>query len=376
MSCHTATRTHEHTRPSRLHLAFALVVAAAVLAVAAPAFSVTVSAGGAEYRVPMGTTVGDLIVEGLVTPASGDLRDVNGGVIEHGGGRSPVVFHNGRRADESARLREGDRISTRRGSDVTEPLEVLHSPIPVVVERTGKGPLVSLESPGAVGVRETVVGALSRAEVSSRVAVPMEPMLIKRYVPKPGSKVVALTFDDGPWPGHTGAILDILRDHEVKATFFMVGNLAERHPELARRVMNEGHVIANHTYSHKILTRYPLETVSREMREGSRALKSVTGLDPVWFRPPGGAINAEIMEEAERLGLRLVMWDVDPQDWRKPGVDAMRNELLARIGPGSVVLLHDGGGDRAQTVELLPRLIEELKARGYVFLTIDELVRP
>ncbi|MBS3956920.1 MAG: polysaccharide deacetylase family protein [Clostridiales bacterium] len=371
----TVTRSRHHPPPSFLHVAFALVVGAAILAVAAPAFSVTVYASGAELRVPMGTAFGDLVSDGLITPVPGDLRDVEGEVIESGGGNPPVVFHNGRLAWSAARLRDGDTVSVRRGSDVTEATEVVETPIPVAVERIGKGPLVSLEAPGVVGVRETVVGVLSGKHVSDRISVPMEPMLIRRYVPAPGSKVVALTFDDGPWPGHTEAILDILRAHEVRATFFMVGYLAERYPTLTRRVVNDGHTVANHTYSHARLTRLSPQEVSREITEGNRALKNVTGIAPTWFRPPGGAIDAEVMREAERLGMRLVMWDVDPQDWRKPGVDPMLGELLRAIAPGSVVLLHDGGGDRAQTVELLPRLIVELKARGYVFLTIDELVR-
>ena len=375
MGHYTVTSGNHPQRPSRLHVVFACVVAAAVFALAAPTMRIEITAGGETYDVPLGTTVADVLAEGALDPVPGDLLDIEGEVIEVGGGRPPLVFHNGVVADSSARLRDGDRLSTRQGSDVTESLEVTHAPIPIEVVNTGKGPLVSLESPGVTGVHETVLGEVSGKIVSERVAEPMQPMVVRRWVPDPGSNVVALTFDDGPWPGHTEAILDILAEHEVHATFFTIGYLVERYPAVARRVVEEGHTIGNHTHGHAILTRVPMETVTHEMTEGTRAISEATGVTPTWFRPPGGAINAPIMQEAERLGMKLVMWDVDPQDWRRPGTQVMLDSLLADIKPGSVVLLHDGGGDRSQTVALLPPLIEELKDRGYVFLTIDELVR-
>ncbi len=375
MGRYTVTTGNHPHRPSRLHVALACIVAAAVFALAAPTMRIGVTVGGEHRDVPLGATVGNLLAEDVLQPLAGDLLDVEGEVLEVGGGRAAPVFHNGRVADPSVRLSDGDRLTTRRGSDVTESLEVTYTPIPVEVLHTGKGPLVSLENPGVTGVRETVLGEVSGKLVSTRIAEPMRPMVVRRWVPEPGSNVVALTFDDGPWPGHTEAILDILAEHEVHATFFPIGYLVERYPDVARRMVDEGHSIGNHTYGHPILTRVPLEAVTREMIEGNRAIRDVTAVTPTWFRPPGGAIDSKIMRESERLGMKVVMWDVDPQDWRRPGTQVMLDRLLAEIKPGSVVLLHDGGGDRSQTVELLPPLIEELKERGYVFLTIDELVR-
>ena len=222
---------------------------------------------------------------------------------------------------------------------------------------------------------EEVVGEISTKKVGSRVMTPMQPMVVKRYIPDPGSKVVALTFDDGPWPGTTEQVLDILAEHDIKATFFVVGNLVERYPDLVRRTVDEGHTIANHTYSHKILTRHNGETIRDEIVRGSKAIQDVTGITPRWFRPPGGAMNDKVVSEAARVNMELVMWDADPMDWRRYGAQPMLNLLLKAIGPGSVVLLHDGGGDRAQTVELLPQLIQELKDRDYTFVTLDELAR-
>lgn len=362
-------------RPSRLYVALALVVAAAIFAIAAPTMRIEIQAGRQVIHLPIGATVGDLLDEGVLTLVPGDLLDVEGELLERGGGREALVFHNGRLAYESTRLQDGDWITVRNGGDVTEGVEVIRSAIPIKVDHLGKGPLVSLESPGSMGVRELRVGAISAKKVSKRVVTPMQPMVVKRYVPDPGSKVVALTFDDGPWPGHTDEVLDILRDSDVKATFFVVGYLVERYPHIAKRIVEEGHTIANHTYSHKILTRHSGETIRDEIVRGSRAIHDVTGVMPRWFRPPGGAMSEKVVSETARVNMKMVMWDSDPMDWRKPGVQPMLNFLMKSIGPGSVVLLHDGGGDRSQTVELLPQLIQELKDRDYVFLTIDELVR-
>ncbi len=360
-------------RPSRLHLSVFAVVAAALVAIVMPSFHDTVTIAGEEHSVPLGTTVSDLVDEGVLSSEPGNLLDVEGSVLIWGGGKDPIYFVNGRLSPVNRILADGDRVSVRRGSNKVEATELVRESIPIPLERRGDGPLISLENPGVVGVRGTVVGAVSDKTVTSRVIEPPQPMVVRRWVPDPGSRVVALTFDDGPWPGQTDRILDILAEHDVRAGFFMIGYLAERYPELAMRVAEEGHVIGNHTQSHKILSRESRESVREQIVEGNRALKATTGVTPEWFRPPGGALSPKVLEEAQRENLKLVMWNVDPRDWRRPGVQPMLEDLLSHIRPGSVVLLHDGGGDRRQTVQMLPLLIEELKERDYTFVTLDEL---
>lgn len=364
----------DHTHgPSRLYLSVAGVVAAAVLAVAIPTYEARVTVAGDAHSVGLGATVADLIDSGALDPRAGDLVDVKGAPLEVGAGNPPVFFVNGRRADPDTRLRDGDRVSLRQGGDIVEGTEVMTTPIPIELVRTGRGPLVSLENPGSVGVREHVIGSISGEAVSTRVLEPAQPMIVRRWTPDSSTPVVALTFDDGPWPVQTERILDILAEHNVKATFFMVGRLVERHPAVARRVAAEGHLIGNHTASHAILTDHDQETIGREIAEGTRAIRDVTGVTPQWFRPPAGRMNPMVLAEAERMGMTLALWDVDPQDWRRPAADRMLPTMLSAIRPGSVVLLHDGGGNRSQTIAALPRLIEELKARGYLFVTLDQL---
>ncbi|MBW6469034.1 MAG: polysaccharide deacetylase family protein [Coriobacteriia bacterium] len=372
MGSYIVTPPRSEVAPSRLYMSVAALVAAALVAVAMPSYQAEVTVAGESYPIAMGATVADLADEAILAPLSGDLLDVTGEVLEEGAGGPAVYFVNGKAVLASERLRDGDRISARRGGDRIEATELVEVPIPIELERVGKGPLVSLESPGAVGVRQDTVGAISAKVVSTRVLEPAEPMVVRRWVPDPSSKVVALTFDDGPWPTQTEQVLDILAEADVTANFFMVGYLAERYPDIARRVADEGHLIGNHTQDHTILSRQSAEVTREQIATGSQTLEAVTGAAPVWFRPPGGGMNTSVLREAKRAGMDLVMWDVDPQDWRRPGVEPMLEKLLADIGPGSVVLLHDGGGNRSQTIEMLPRLIEELKEQGYLFVTLDQ----
>ncbi|HET6498992.1 MAG TPA: polysaccharide deacetylase family protein [Coriobacteriia bacterium] len=373
MGSYVVTDSGHARAPSRLYLSVAGVVAAAVLAVAIPAYQARVTAAGSTHAVGLSATVADLVAADVLRPRAGDLVDVTGGVLEPAAGNPAVFFVNGRKASLDAVLRDGDRVSVRPGNDVVEGTETTTTPIPIELVKTGKGPLVALESPGSVGVLEYVVGSLSGKTVSTRVLEPAEPMVVRRWVPDSSTRVVALTFDDGPWPGQTDRVLDILAEHDVRATFFVVGRLVERHPGIARRIVEDGHLIGNHTQSHAILTSHDGAGIRREIAEGTRSIREVTGVTPQWFRPPGGRMNPTVLSETERMGMDLVLWDVDPQDWRRPDADRMLTVLLSGIRPGSIVLLHDGGGDRSQTVAVLPRLIEELKARGYLFVTLDQL---
>ena len=363
-----------HARaPSRLYLSVAGVVAAALLAVAIPAYQAHVTVAGETHVVGLGATVADLIAADVLRPRAGDLIDVTGATLEPGAGRPPVFFVNGRKASPGAPLRDGDRVSMRPGGDIVEGTDTTTTPIPIELVKTGEGPLLALENPGGVGVREHVIGSISGKTVSTRVLEPAQPMVVRRWVPDSSTRMVALTFDDGPWPGQTDRVLDILAEYDVRATFFMVGRMVERHPDIARRVAEGGHLIANHTETHATLTRLDRAGIRREIAEGTRSIREVTGVAPRWFRPPGGRMDPTVLDEAERVGMNLVLWDVDPQDWRRPDADRMLTVMLSGIRPGSVVLLHDGGGDRSQTIAVLPRLIRELKARGYLIVTLDQL---
>lgn len=180
-------------------------------------------------------------------------------------------------------------------------------------------------------------------------------------------KVVALTFDDGP-SSYTSGFLRVLREKKVRATFFVLGQLVATYPDLARQIVREGHEIASHSWKHDL---YPS---AADLKQTSATIKSVTGFKPCSFRPPGGARNGSVIAGAGQAGMKTIIWDVDPFDWRLPGSSAIRSSVLRATRPGSIVLSHDGGGPRSQTLDALPGIIDTLRARGYSFVSVTEIL--
>ncbi|QMU76672.1 polysaccharide deacetylase family protein [Streptacidiphilus sp. PB12-B1b] len=185
---------------------------------------------------------------------------------------------------------------------------------------------------------------------------------------------VALTFDDGPGGADTGRILDVLRDYGVPATFFCVGLHAQAEPATVARIADEGHAIGNHTWSHPFLPDLTRDEVLFQLDATARAIADVTGQQPTLVRPPYGAQTPDSMAWVADHGLTTVLWGQDTNDWSQPGAEAIRANALTGIGNGSVVLMHDAGGDRSQTVAALPGVIEALLADGYSLVTVDQML--
>lgn len=180
---------------------------------------------------------------------------------------------------------------------------------------------------------------------------------------------IALTYDDGPTPGVTDRILKDLGDRNLKATFFMIGNKVRRYPELAKAVVEAGHEVANHTYTHPSLNRLSDERVIEELTQCQQVLTEVTGATPVWFRPPYAAFQNKRqgpMARNEHLG--VAYWSVDPRDWSNPGVDAITNKVLGGTRSGSIILLHDL---KKQTAQATPAILDGLMERGFNFTTLS-----
>ncbi|WP_419962054.1 polysaccharide deacetylase family protein [Psychrobacillus sp. BM2] len=188
-------------------------------------------------------------------------------------------------------------------------------------------------------------------------------------------KVVALTFDDGPHPKYTAEILDILAKHNAKATFFIVGEYAEKNPDLILRQYNEGHEIANHTYTHHRKT--TLSKLEVELKQTDDLIFGITGYRPELFRPVEGQYTDQMIQRVAKKGYQVVMWSwhQDTEDWKNPGVQRIEKKVLNGVEPGNIILFHDGGGNRSQTVEALEKIVEELQKQGYVFVTVSELIK-
>ena len=182
-------------------------------------------------------------------------------------------------------------------------------------------------------------------------------------------RVVSLTFDDGPGP-YTGQVLDILAAKKVPATFCQIGEQVADYPAIERRIVALGGVLCDHSWDHdEHLSERSAADIDREMDRTRSVIASVSGVTPVYYRAPGADFGDPVKRAAARNHLPLLGWAVDTRDWTRPGVEAIVASVLDGVTPGAIVLLHDGGGDRSETVAALPRIIDGLRARGYTFIT-------
>jgi peptidoglycan/xylan/chitin deacetylase (PgdA/CDA1 family) len=195
-----------------------------------------------------------------------------------------------------------------------------------------------------------------------------------------GSRQIALTYDDGPNDPHTLRLLEVLARHDVKATFFLIGRYVQRRPEIAREIVQAGHVVGNHTLNHPLLIFKRDTEIRREISQCRAALQDAVGLHSNLFRPPFGGRRPAVLRVARELGLEPVMWNVTGYDWNAPSVEVVERRVARRIRGGDVILLHDGGhkqmgADRSQTVIATDRLIVRYQAEGYEFVTVSRMMQ-
>jgi len=231
--------------------------------------------------------------------------------------------------------------------DVTEgPAPVAELPVPLkavaAAHTLGLMPVTALVN-GSLGVR--YISDLPPAGAAAR-------------------PIVALTFDDGPDPQVTPAVLDILASRGVPATFFMLGRMAAVHPELVRQVAAAGNGVGGHTWNHVDLRTTSDPSYEAEVDRTNRLLSGLAGQDIRCVRPPKGATDARVLTQLNARGMSNVLWSVDPTDWARPGAAEIVRRTLAAVGPGSIILLHDAGGDRSQTLAALPAILDGIHDRG------------
>jgi peptidoglycan/xylan/chitin deacetylase (PgdA/CDA1 family) len=234
-------------------------------------------------------------------------------------------------------------VELRGGRDEYEPSVVL------TFANAGGNPQFRLGN-GTITVRR---GLLSKA------LVPVE-------TSGQGPPQVALTFDDGPNPNSTPRILDELKHAGIKATFFVVGTMARHYPDLVRREVSDGMVVGDHSWTHPHLAGRDAGYV-RDQLIRTRDLLKTLGADVTVFRPPYGSYGPATIDIASKLGMRTIIWSIDPADYRKPAPSVIVRRIMSQLKPGSIILMHDGGGDRSRTVSALKMLIEQIRKRGYGF---------
>jgi peptidoglycan-N-acetylglucosamine deacetylase len=188
-----------------------------------------------------------------------------------------------------------------------------------------------------------------------------------------GKKEVALTFDDGPGPS-TPAIRALLLRHHVPATFFMIGREAEASPKQVRREIAQGFVVGNHTWDHAFMGRIAASTQDTELRTATAAIERGGAPRPILFRPPYGSFAPSTLELLRQQKMLMVLWSVDTKDFERPGTNVVVYRALSGATPGAIILMHDGGGDRSQTLAALPRIIKGLRKRGYKLVSVPQMI--
>jgi peptidoglycan/xylan/chitin deacetylase (PgdA/CDA1 family) len=366
-----ARRTRHHgcvthgrlPRRAVLHVASFLVVLLAPLLVAAElgdrAPPIVVSVDGRTVLVEHGTTFGGAIGTLALRPEAGRLLDVEGEVIDPRADPGAITL-DGAEVRRSTVLAPDDAIVVVNGEDRTEGTRREIRRLP---GRQPNNPMYTLATSRMAKV--TTLGRVSGKVVSVR------------YRPMGGSRrppAVALTFDDGPWPGTTRRVVDILERMHATATFFMIGYLAERYPQIVRRVERAGMAIGTHSWAHPYRTPFDELTSHRVQTEIERPrtlLARTLGVRPTAFRPPGGHDSGPVVQLAERAGMRVVEWSVDPRDYEADATAAgVAAAVLRSVRPGSIVLLHDGGGDRSATIRALPRIVRGIRRMGLELVAI------
>ncbi len=194
------------------------------------------------------------------------------------------------------------------------------------------------------------------------------------YGGNPTIPEVALTFDDGPNPPFTTQVLAVLKHYGIHATFFCLGNEVAAYPDLVRQEVADGHVIGNHSWFHPLLTTLSAAQIRTELTTTGDIIQQVTGKRPIFFRPPYGSVNAQVLTQANQLGLTTFIWSDGSLDWTPIGPAAIVHQVLSTVANGAIILMHDGGGNRSRTLAALPGVIEGLEARHFRFVTLGQLV--
>lgn len=188
-------------------------------------------------------------------------------------------------------------------------------------------------------------------------------------------RAVAITFDDGPNPVYTPQVLEIFSEAKGKATFFMIGEQMRNHPEVVRQVCDQGHEIGNHTFTHPKLSQLSIEDCLKEIEETEKLIEKMAGQKPVVFRPPYLDYNQDTVSLLQKQRYPMIgAVNLDAQDWEQPGVEHILEKSREAVKNGSILIFHDGYGDRSQTIEAVRMLVSELTSQGYQLVTVSELL--
>ena len=341
---------------------------------------VEVFVNGSRRTYNAGTTLEQIRQKEGVETRAGNLVSVSGEVLQKGKGNAWSVEVNGEKLSFSEAgshaIGGGEKIVFGDGEDVCEEYTTKTVEVqPRLVFDGAAGSVTYVSQWGKVGKKEVRTGQVSGEVVDGKTITKVQDcvLTIKNPTPAGGKKLVALTFDDGP-SEYTERYLKILKEHGAKATFFNLGQCADEYPALEKKIVEAGHQLCSHTYSHDQLTADSDKRIASEITSAFDSIEKNSGQKTTVIRPPYGAIDSKVWLATKGTVSTSVLWNMDSRDWALPGVDAIVQNCVSGIQPGYVILMHDGGGNRDQDLEALPKIIDQLHEQGYEFVTISELM--
>ncbi len=303
----------------------------------------------------------------------GDRVDVQGEVLVREGGLPPLLMRNGQAVGPDEVIRGGDCLTVVPARDVREPVDTQVRLLrPVLRNAAAREAAAAAGADTYVGLRRT-----ERGHFSGKLALTEITQVAPLVAEGPDRrKLIALTFDDGPNPVHTPEILAILKQHQARATFFQLADCTGGREALVRAVIAEGHELALHSWGHPQYTKLSSAQVADNLRRCLTVFRSIAGPDlPLrWVRPPYGATNAGVKATIESLGLQQMLWNVDTNDWKRPGSSVIYQRIMSGARHGAVILMHDGGGNREGTVAAVRQAVPALQAKGFELVTLSELM--
>lgn len=382
----------QHSRFRRRGISRLVGVAVAVLAIIVVIFGIN----QAIYASPVEATVNGekmtlegnqrsiagLLDENVVSVTPGNYVAVDNSVIREGDGARCTALINEQEVSLDGHINEGDFVVISNGNDIME--EFVDSEptiLPAGYTREDGWGALHVFLPGQDGELVMRTGSESGITIEQITKEKIDERLVYYNAETNGEKVVALTFDDGPWDTTTEQILDVLKENGVKATFYTIGNQVSQHSDQIKRMAEEGHEIATHSWDHaagsgKGVSLDLMSTAERqqEVEKGLTVIEEISGKDAsIYFRAPGGNFGDSTATDLMSLIDGEIGWNIDTEDWRRPGADVIAQRIMS-VKPGNIVLMHDGGGDRSETVAGLREALSYLKDQGYKFVTISELI--
>ncbi|MBQ9043324.1 MAG: polysaccharide deacetylase family protein [Eggerthellaceae bacterium] len=370
-------------RPPIFKIGIAIVLLVAVVLVVrlcSAALPINVTVNGTAYELRGAKTVETAIKTSGLPINPGDLISLNGNVLEKSAGEPFLADVNGTEtADPGFALHDGDVVNVTDGNDIVEEYDAVQSSIPYGATIAGVGAVHKFVA-GEEGTMETRTGRISGETVEKRLVEPTNVTCQEYNLNTGANKVVAFTFDDGPSEEYTAEVLKILKENDAKGTFFVIGQCVEEYPDLVAQEAAEGHQVCTHSYDHAEPvggTNVGFMDAAGQIDEVVHGKKTITdvlgGEASGVVRMPGGNLTEDMVLNLQPYVDYEIGWNIDTQDWTLPGAEAIYQEMIS-AQPGDIILCHDGGGDRSETVEALRRALPYLKSKGFTFLTMDEIL--